>query len=288
MDTFLSYLSWFTWPGLFLILYFFPSGHVTPRWAHWFALGFGLFAVYGFIATLLNKLPDYFIIFIPLLFAVMLVGGFAQFYRYRHAGVPERQQIKWVVASLLLLVVSFSIVLILNNLTGLGDPQKSSLAGAFIYYLISSTVGNLVFISVPISIALAMLRYRLWDVDLIIRRTLVYGALTAALALVFFGVVTLLQRVFQALSGQQSPVSIVVSTLAVAALINPLRRRIQDEIDRRFFRQKYNTEKALAAFATAARQETDIEQLSAELLAVVERTMQPENEYLWLRKRQVR
>jgi hypothetical protein len=283
IDTLQSYLSWLMWVGLFSLAYFFPSGHVTPRWARWFLYIWGLVLVYGIASTFLDILTDDFIYFIPLVIAVLLVGGYAQVYRYRHAGALEKQQIKWVVAALLLMVVAFILIIFLENFTGLTDPQKSSLATALLFQVITSTIGNIVFMGIPVSIALAMMRYRLWDVDIFIRRTLVYTLLTTTLALVFFGGVTLLQSLFLAVSGQQSAISIVLSTLAIAALFNPLRKRIQNGIDRRFYRKKYNAEQALARFAATAREETDFEQLSSELQAVVQETMQPEIVTLWLK-----
>ena len=137
-----------------------------------------------------------------------------------------------------------------------------------------------------LAIGVAMLRYRLYDVDLVIRRTLAYTLITAVLLLVYFGSVTLLTSLFSRVTGQQSALAIVISTLLIAALFNPLRRRVQDWIDRRFFRKKYDAQQVLAQFALFARDETDLDALTAELVRVVQDTMQPEHVSLWLRPRE--
>jgi hypothetical protein len=278
-----SYSDWLTWPGLFLLLYLFPSGHVTPRWARWFAWGWGIFAVYGLVATFLDVLSDNFLYIFPLLFAILLVGGYAQIYRYRHAGALERQQVRVVVFSLVLFIAFFIGFTLIVNLSGLGDPRQSGLTGALFYSMIFSTAGSLIFMSIPVSIAVAVLRYRLWDVDIVIRRTLVYGGLTATLGLVFFGAVTLLQSIFVAVSGQRSAVATVISTLLIAALFSPLRTRIQNDIDRRFFRRKYDAEKVVAGFSASLREEVNLDDLQNQLLAVVEDTLQPEHVSLWMK-----
>jgi len=283
LDGLYSYLSWFTWPGLFLLLYFFPSGYVTPRWARWFALGLGLFIVYGLVATTLDILSDNFLYIFPLLVIILLVGGYAQVYRYRHAGALERQQLRVVVFTLILFVAFFTTFTLIQNLSGLGDPMQSGLSRALFYSMIFSAAGNLIFMSIPVSIVVAILRYRLWDVDIVIRRTLVYGALTATLALVYFGSVILLQSLVTAVGGQQTAVVTVVSTLFIAALFTPLRRRIQNDIDRRFFRKKYDAEKVVAAFGSSLREEVDLDDLQVRIVAVVEETLQPEQVVLWLR-----
>jgi hypothetical protein len=284
LETIDSLLSWSYWPGIFLLFYLFPSGHITPRWARWFAWGWVFFSVYGLVSSLLNALPEEFIYFIPLLIAVLLVGGYSQVYRFHHAGGVEKQQIKWVVTALLFMAVIFISMLLLVNLTGLADPSPGRLPQALAFDLIFSTLGNLVFIGVPISIALAIFRFRLWDVDILIRKTLVYGLLSATLALLYFGLVTLLQSLSASVFGLRSPVVVVLSTLILAALFNPMRRRIQDFIDRRFYRKKYDAEKALAQFAEAARNETDIQCLNEALIEVVQETMQPERVSLWIQK----
>jgi hypothetical protein len=136
---------------------------------------------------------------------------------------------------------------------------------------------------IPIALAISILRYRLWDIDILIRKTLVYSVLTGLLALTYFGSVVILQGLFTAVTGQQSAVVVVLSTLAIAALFNPLRNRVQDFIDRRFYRKKYDAAKVIAEFAATCRDETDLDKLTARLVEVVDETMQPESVGLWLK-----
>jgi hypothetical protein len=148
-----------------------------------------------------------------------------------------------------------------------------------------SLIDGLVWLSLPITVAVAIMRYRLFDIDLIIRRTLQYVLLTGVLALVYFGGVVWMQKIFGGIVGQvDSPIFIVISTLAIAALFNPLRHRLQDFVDRRFYRQKYNADQVLNQFMETARNEVELEKLSEAMLGVVKETMQPEQVSLWLRE----
>jgi uncharacterized membrane protein len=200
------------------------------------------------------------------MFAVFLASAISPFIRFRRAVGAERQQLKWFAYAAALWCVMFPI-LAFGGLTGA-------------WYIIFNTIP---LVLVPIAVGIAILRYRLYDIDVIIRRTLVYSTLTLALGLVYIGCIVLSRTVVAPLTGG-SELAIVASTLAIAALFMPLRWRIQNAIDRRFFRRKYDAAKVLAAFGVTARDETDIERLTGELLRAVGETVQPEFVGLWLRE----
>jgi hypothetical protein len=203
----------------------------------------------------------------PGMTASFLVAAFAMILRLRRSRGVERQQLKWIAAAAAILPLA-------------------STVGVFTYYLGYETVGGLLstFSFVPILFAAgyAVLRYRLYDIDVVINRTLVYGSLTMMLALVYIGGVAGLQRLLTPVTGQDSQLAIVASTLTIAALFNPLRRRIQHLIDHSFYRSKYDARETLEAFSARLRDETDLETLNAELLSVIWETMQPEHASLWL------
>jgi len=191
--------------------------------------------------------------------------------RYRGAGQVVRRQIRWFVFGALIFSLTFLLPVLADSMGGQVNFAASILGYAAI-------------IPLYVAVGLAMLRYQLYDIDVIIRKTLVYTILTALLALVYLGLVLLLQTIFGAVAGEQSPAIIVVSTLAIAALFAPLRRRVQEVLDRRFFRKKYDAQHVLEAFAQTARDETDRELLTAELARVVQETMQPERFSIWLNR----
>jgi len=196
----------------------------------------------------------------------MLLAAASLFVRMRSATGEVRQQLKWFLFAAAFFPFSFLVM-------EFAGPALRLLGLALQFFTISGMVA---------ATAVAVFRYRLYDIDLIINRTLVYGLLTGALAAVYFTGVTSLQQLFLSLSGQGSELAVVISTLAIAALFNPLRRRIQAAIDRRFYRRRYNAEKALESIAETARDEVDLERLARKILTVVEDTMQPERVSLWV------
>ena len=241
-----------------------------------------LFAVGGsfFPASPLNtqNLPGTVNIVLVLLLFVTVI--FAQIYRYVRVSTPiERQQTKWVVLGIAATFIYFIALDIFATLNPKITQARS------LGFLLAEASYFLAFLIIPLSIAFSILRYRLWDIDLLINRTLVYGTLTAILALLYFGCVVLLQHLVNGVTGQvgQSPLIIVASTLAIAALFHPLRRRIQKIIDRRFYRRKYDAARSSPTFSDTLRNEVDLNQLREHLVAVVEETMQPAHVSLWLR-----
>jgi hypothetical protein len=210
-----------------------------------------------------------------------VLGAFyAQIYRYRYvSSSPERQQTKWVVFGLLLWLVLMGLLGVPYSIE-LSLPPGSPLP---LWSLAGSTGWWLTLSIVPLSLSIAVLRYRLYEIDLIINRTLVYGALTALLVGMYVASIVVLQGLLRALTGHESQLAIVFSTLVIAALFNPLRHRIQSFIDRRFYRSKYDARKTLEAFSAKLRDETDLNALSNDLMGVVRETMQPAHVSLWLR-----
>jgi hypothetical protein len=205
-----------------------------------------------------------------LVFPLMVVCGLAcvssLMFRYRRAAGRERQQIKWFAYA----ASGFLTALVVSVYLPFGPIAYVPLLPAALL--------------VPVAVGIAILRYRLYDIDVIINRTLVYGALTATLALIYFGGVATTEAIFHALTGEerQPQLAIVVSTLVIAALFMPLRRRIQSFIDRRFYRSKYDVRKTLEAFSAKLRDETDLDRLGEDLMGVVKETMQPSHISLWL------
>jgi hypothetical protein len=197
----------------------------------------------------------------------MVASAVSLIVRLRRAGSVERQQIKWLAYGGAVMV----------GILGAGGLITLWSVPASIVVMSVSLLG------LPVFTGIAIVRYRLYDIDLLINRTLVYGALTAMLVLVYLGGVVLLQYLFRTLAGEESQLAIVASTLAIAALFEPLRRRVQVFIDRRFYRRKYDARKTLEAFSTKLRDETDLDALNDDLVGVVRDTMQPAYASLWLR-----
>jgi hypothetical protein len=285
--------SWLRVPGVILLLSFvplyFPDGRlVSPRW-RWvvrLALFFSVtVAVYSALIpggiqnqVIVNPLGNEALrsgfdllntlLWAPLYITLLFASAASLVVRFWRSGSVERQQIKWLAFAALAIPVWF-----LTN-----APIEAAAPALF------SVVDSLGIALIPVAAGIAILRYHLYDIDVVINRTLVYGSLTLLLALVYFGGVTVTQEIFRTLTGQeeQPQLAIVVSTLVIAALFNPLRQRIQAFIDRRFYRRKYDAGKTLEAFSARLRDETDLDALSDDLVGVVRQTMQPAQVSLWL------
>jgi len=265
-----------TFATVFLVGSLIPTGRFVPRWTRWLAPAW---VVWSLIFIFFPALPSADLLNNLIWLSAMACIMVALIYRYHQMSSPiQRQQIKWIVfgwsASILIVIVF--------NLPSYIFPALSSTGS--LYSLFLATINTLVLLPAILSFAIAILRYRLWEIDVIINRTLVYGTLTGTLALVYVGLVIGLQALLRGIFSHDSSVSIVISTLAIAALFQPLRHYLQKFIDRRFYRSKYDAAKIIEAFSATLRNEVDLEQLREQLLAVVQETMQPAHVSLWLRK----
>ena len=265
--------------GLFFLL--FPGGRFVPRWTRWLAVAFISFNVSrdlfpGFYSgsPALEMVWEW--AFVGFLVSLL----WSQIYRFLRVSSPaQRQQSKWVVFGLTLGVAGTFPSQLPVDLSLVGGDTPLTLLFLKVGFVLSLML-------IPLSIGVAVLRSHLFDIDLLINRTLVYGSLTLMLALVYFGGVTAVQAVFTVLTGQEEQLPqlvVVASTLVIAALFNPLRRRIQSFIDRSFYRKKYDARKTLETFSLKMRDETDLEALNNDLVGVVRETMQPAHVSLWLR-----
>jgi hypothetical protein len=283
--------AWIWVPAIGLVVFLdllFPDGKLpSARW-RWFArftiaavLGGALLAAFspGQILQLplrnplgIEGLPSVSRMVEAFMYALVVVGASSLLLRLRRAGWIERQQIKWFAYAT---AVAISGIILKNTVYPVVGVRLVWWAG-----FVLTVVG---LAGTPIGMGVAVLKYRLYNIDLLINRTLVYGPLTAVLAVLYFGSIVVLQMLFRALSGEGSQLVVVASTLAIAALFNPLRRRIQGFIDRSFYRRKYDARKTLEAFSAKLRDETDLDALSDDLVGVVRETMQPAHVSLWLR-----
>ncbi len=264
--------------AFFLGFTLFPDGRFVPRWTRWLLVVFSIesvvFTFFTNFFTAFFTTPLWLGVPFVLLFFSLYAGlVIAQMYRYRHVStLVQRQQTKWVVYGF----TANMVVSVLVFLPALIFPRSLS-------PLVFLLVFNCTMLLYPFTFGIAILRYRLWDIDVLINRTLVYGTLTIILTGVYVGLIIVLQALLRGIISQDSSVAIVISTLAIAALFQPVRKRIQQLIDRRFYRSKYDAARTVAAFSATLRQEVDLAQLHDNLLSVVQETMQPTHISLWLR-----
>ena len=270
---------WMLFIGLIVfLLLLFPTGRLPgTRWRPFAWVSGAVISVGVVWSSAISPTVDLNAPPSPVQLSVLLLGGVAAaslVVGRRGVSGVERQQIKWLLYVGPIMFVASGLHI---GFYYFWLPEGSWGLWASDLLVI---VGGL---SVPIAIGVAILRYRLYEIDLIINRTLVYGALTVLLVALYFGGIVVLQRVFVTLTGQQSTLAVVASTLLIAAMFTPLRRRIQSFIDRRFYRRKYDAKKTLETFSAQLRNETDLDALSDDLVGMVRETMQPAHVSLWLR-----
>jgi hypothetical protein len=264
------------WQFYFILMFFFPNGKAIPGWTRWVALAW---LAIIFLSLIFGD--QFFLKGSGIFYALVFCAIGSQIYRYFWRSDPiQRQQTKWMM---------IVVVLMLTYMVGVASwafnpPSGDDLRVALVIALANQVIFSVILSTFPLAITVAVFRYHLWDFNLVIRRTLSYGLLTFLIGLVYFGLVTLLQAIATGFSQQNSPLIVVLSTLAIATLFNPLRRRVQSAIDRRFFRQGYDAEHILNEFSAGLQNEVDIESLHNSLLGTVSKTIQPETVGLWIRK----
>jgi hypothetical protein len=276
--------------GLALIFYLFcvfPNGHFAPRTMRWLAVIWTTYVVTRVFVPALDQ-PFYLsgvqtaadLVVLLWMSAWFAAGLAAQLYRYRYVSTPmERQQTKWVVFAFAAMLAILGVAgLLLQVFPSLRQPGT----GHLFYQLLVIPLAVCALTLLPLSFGFAILHSHLWDIDILINRTLVYSVLTALLGGVYALSIVVLQGAVRLLTGQIVDLAVVASTLAIAALFQPLRRRIQQVIDRRFYRRKYDAQKTLQTFSARLREETNLDTLSDDLIAVVQDTMQPAYVSLWL------
>ena len=257
---------------LFLVFSLFPDGRFVPHWMGWLTV---VWIVWGIVFLIFHSIPSSIHALVWLCALICLVV--AQFYRFRYVSSPmQRQQTKWVVFG-----VSMAIMVVI--VVAVPQLLLPSLLQPSLLYQFAKTLGyTLALLIGSLSFGIAILHSRLWDIDVLINRTLVYGTFTALLALLYVGLVFAVQFLLHGIVTQTSTPAIIASTLVIAALFEPLRKSLQALIDRRFYRRKYNAAKIIEAFSVSLREEVDLTQLSEHLLAVVNETMQATSASLWL------
>ena len=261
---------------LFFLL--FPSGRFLPRWTRWLAVAFvAYFVIQTLFPALYSSSPALEGITYLVFLGIVVSITWSLVYRYRRVSSAEqRRQTRWVVFGVALAIAGSFVFQLPVDLQWIGGDTP--------FVLLLFNIGfTASFLLIPLSVGVAVLRSHLFDIDVLINRTLVYGLLTAMLVGFYFGAIVVLQRLFVATTDEQSNLAVVASTLAIAAIFSPLRRRIQSFIDRGFYRKRYDARKTLESFSAKLRNETDLDALSDDLVGVVRETMQPAHVSLWLR-----
>jgi hypothetical protein len=283
----ITFLQFIALGPSFLIFYLFPDGRFVPRWTVYGGAFWLAYSVSWLIFPEFKPPITFFAIqsafngVMLFILGLTLTAIYSQFYRYHRVSTPlQRQQTKWVLFGFS--IVLFTVVLagLTSRLVTFTPPSPTSM----LFLLVAIPFVMLGLMVPPVAVMFSILKFRLWDIDILVRRTVTYAVLAALLAIVYFACIILFQQVFASVTGQRSEIATVLSTLSIAALFIPLRDRIQDAIDRHFNRKKYNAQRVIENFSRTVRDETDLDNLTGELVKVVQETVQPKSVSLWLKK----